>query len=102
MPLLDTVSVTTRQSSTANTDATALTVKGGKIMFEVQPTAQVETLATFVSDGSPAVTRRKVGRGWALFAGFYLGLACEPKKRPRANIHPACSASIISAPIHFH
>ena len=38
--------------------------------------SSVEVLGTFASDGGPAVTRRMVGSGFAVYAGFFPGLSC--------------------------
>lgn len=46
----------------------------------------VEVLATFDSNGGPAVTRHRVGRGFALYAGFYPGLSYFDPAIPRRPI----------------
>ena len=63
----------------------SLAVKGNKAVFSVTG-ADVESLATFTSDGTAAVTRRRVGRGWALFSGLMLGLAYFAPAIPRRPV----------------
>ena len=49
-------------------------------------TGSVEVLATFDSVGGPAVTRRRVGRGFALYLGFFPGLSYFDSAIPRRPI----------------
>merc|ERR1740117_531933 len=89
--LLDTVQVLDSVKSPP-TGPRPLAVKGHKAVFSINASDDyIDTLATFVSDGAPAVTRRRVGAGWAVYAGFYPGLAYFDPAIPRL---PVCRGSI--------
>eukprot|EP01051_Picozoa_sp_SAG22_P011759 SAG22_NODE_1161_length_5307_cov_55.889593_1_plen_112_part_00 len=68
-----------------------LAVKGHKAIFSINASDDyIDVLAVFDSDKSPAATRRRVGAGWALYAGFYPGLSYFDPAIPR---RPVCRGS---------
>ena len=92
VPLLDTVKLTSshRYWSIA-TNSTPLAVKGQKSIFSVNKTdPNIDILAIFSSDGFPAASRRKHGQGFAIYAGFYVGLSYFDSAIPRK---PVCRGS---------
>ena len=84
--MLDTVNLSSRVWS-PDGQADPLAVKGKKSMFKLNSSdTAMEVLGTFTSDGLPAVTRRRVGQGFALYAGFFPGLSYFDPAIPKRPI----------------